>query len=101
MLAENARPFTSAPNESAIGSSPLQPTPVDFPACGSRCVLQGVTANRKKRRRYCIPSDRLIGTVCTRCQSLLSSQTPYNFGRLPPNPETCSKSVDCLPAAPH
>src|SRR5258708_3455767 len=29
MLAENARPFTNAPRESPIGSSPLKPTPAD------------------------------------------------------------------------
>src|SRR5216684_5444124 len=31
MLAEHARPFTSAPKESPIGSWPLPLTPVDFP----------------------------------------------------------------------
>jgi hypothetical protein len=31
MRAENAKPFTSAPKESPIGSSPLPPTTVDFP----------------------------------------------------------------------
>ncbi len=72
MLAENARPFTSAPKESPIGSSPLPPTPVDFLPCGSRCVLQCSRRIGTIAGAAAFPPTAEIGTIRALCQSFSS-----------------------------
>src|ERR1700736_5147185 len=102
MLAEHARPFTSAPKESPIGSWPLPLTPVDFP---------------DMRVAMCRPprDPRLIRTNAgatafpptahqhdPRLQSIFFLlPDPLQLQSAPLNPETCSKSVACHPAARH
>src|SRR5437016_14023594 len=56
---------------------------------------------RINRWRYCIPSDRGIGTISAFCQSFSSSQTRYNSSRLHSIPKLAPNQRACHPAARH
>src|SRR5205085_8406834 len=63
MPAENARPFTSSPNESLIGSSPFQITPVDSTTLQVAMCPVRSQANLSKTPTLWYSLDLKIGTT--------------------------------------